>query len=111
MLSHSCPILLLAMHVEPLGALVSSPIARALRRPRPILSPALHPPASDRRSARPGPSVLPEAVEAPRVHLRITRRVGDLPVPQIGGQGPRIDALVHQLKAASMAQQVRVNAS
>jgi len=51
-------------------------------------------------------SVLPEAIEAAGVHLRIPRRVGDLAMPEVRGEGPRIDTLVHEFEAAGMAQQV-----
>src|SRR6516164_82695 len=54
-------------------------------------------------------SILPKAVKAPRIHLSVARRIGDLAMPQIGRQGPRIDALIDQLEAAGVAQQVRVN--
>src|SRR5947209_8368755 len=45
-------------------------------------------------------SVLPEAIETSRVHLRVSGRIGDLAVPEIGREGSGIDALVHQLEAA-----------
>ena len=43
--------------------------------------------------ARPVPSILPEIIEPAGVHLGIRSRVRDLPMPQVGRQGPRIDAL------------------
>jgi hypothetical protein len=49
------------------------------------------------------PSVLPKAIEAPGVHLGLAGRVCDLAVPQVGRQGPRIDALVDEFEPAGMA--------
>src|SRR3984893_14495864 len=62
------------------------------------------------RSGRPA-SILPEAIEALGVHLRIARRVRDLAMPEICGEGPGIDALVDELEPGGVAQQMRVNVS
>jgi hypothetical protein len=53
--------------------------------------------------------IVPEAVEAASIHLRVASGVGHLPMPEIGGQRVGVDTLVHQLKAAGMAQEMRVN--
>jgi hypothetical protein len=50
------------------------------------------------------PSILPETVEALGIHLRIAGRVGDLAMPEIGGQSACIDPIVDQLEAARMTQ-------
>src|ERR1700730_12829937 len=60
------------------------------------------------RSGRPA-SVLPKAIEPLGVHLRIARRVRDLAMPEICGGGPGIDALVDELEAGGVPQQMRVN--
>lgn len=49
-------------------------------------------------------SIPPEFVEALGVHHRIARRVGDLAMAEIRGQGSRIHAIVDQLEAGSVSQ-------
>src|SRR5216684_2528748 len=72
-----------------------------------------HDPSSRSRSTSTRPaisSVLPEAIKSPTVHLRITRRVIELPMTEISRERPSIHALVHQFKSAGMAQQMRMHA-
>ena len=48
-------------------------------------------------------SILPKAIEASGAHLRVTPGIVQLTVAEISRQGPRVDAVVDQLKAGLVA--------
>src|SRR5262249_9228044 len=56
-----------------------------------------------------GHLVLPEAVEASRVHLCIPCGISYLTVPEIRGERAGVDALIDELEAAGVAQKMRVH--
>src|SRR5262245_61918359 len=53
--------------------------------------------------------LAPKILESRRGHLSVAHRVADRLVPQVRLQGPCIDAVVGELKASRIAQQVRMN--
>src|SRR6516165_3632845 len=54
-------------------------------------------------------SVLPKAIEALGVHPRVPCGVGQVSVAEIRRQGPRIDALVDELEARPVPEQMRMH--
>lgn len=53
--------------------------------------------------------MLPEAVEPVRIHLGVAGGVGDLPMPETGRKDTGIDTLIHELVAARMPQEMRMD--
>ena len=52
---------------------------------------------------------LPKVLESGRRQLGVAHGVLDVPVPEIGLQRPRIDAVIGELEAAGVAQHVRMH--